>query len=312
MRSLLVALLLVSLAACSEPATEPTPTTPRTPSLLTTSTSVTIDFNLGGSGYCGQPAGSTFPPLTFTDNWLIAYPSYPCTLVSDHTGTEAIVYGYVDQGSGQGFSIAAPVHTVTLWVSNGFCCGFAATGTLGVSALAADGTVLAGPQTVQLATAWTQVTLTATGNSIAEIRFATPGSTYETGAGYVALDDVTLATETGPTPSFTGFFQPVDNGGVLNIAKAGSAIPVKFSLGGDFGLNVLLKVPTASAITCPTGAGADAIEEVATTLSGLTYDAATGQYTYVWKTQSSWRGTCKQVHMPLSDGIDHTALFQFR
>jgi hypothetical protein len=35
--------------------------------------------------------------------------------------------------------------------------------------------------------------------------------------------------------NFSGFFQPVDNLPTLNIAKAGSAIPVKFSLGGDQG-----------------------------------------------------------------------------
>ena len=36
---------------------------------------------------------------------------------------------------------------------------------------------------------------------------------------------------------FAGFFQPVDNG-ALNVAQAGSAIPVKFTLGGDQGLSV--------------------------------------------------------------------------
>ena len=38
---------------------------------------------------------------------------------------------------------------------------------------------------------------------------------------------------------FTGFFSPVDNLPILNIAKAGSTIPVKFSLGGDRGLGIL-------------------------------------------------------------------------
>ena len=37
--------------------------------------------------------------------------------------------------------------------------------------------------------------------------------------------------------SFNGFFQPVDNL-LLNVAKAGSAIPVKFSLGGNVGLGI--------------------------------------------------------------------------
>src|SRR5439155_10377852 len=38
--------------------------------------------------------------------------------------------------------------------------------------------------------------------------------------------------------NFTGFFQPVDNPPVYNRVKAGSGIPVKFSLGGDQGLDI--------------------------------------------------------------------------
>jgi hypothetical protein len=36
---------------------------------------------------------------------------------------------------------------------------------------------------------------------------------------------------------FTGFFAPLANAPTANFAKAGQAIPVRFSLGGDFGLN---------------------------------------------------------------------------
>ena len=38
-----------------------------------------------------------------------------------------------------------------------------------------------------------------------------------------------------PTFNFTGFFQPVDNLPAINVAAAGSSIPVKFSLGGNHG-----------------------------------------------------------------------------
>ena len=38
---------------------------------------------------------------------------------------------------------------------------------------------------------------------------------------------------------FTGFFSPVDNLPTVNVAKAGSTIPVKFSLGGNRGLGIL-------------------------------------------------------------------------
>jgi hypothetical protein len=45
---------------------------------------------------------------------------------------------------------------------------------------------------------------------------------------------------------------------------------------------------------------------------GLTYDAASGKYNYVWKTQKSWGGTCRQFTLRLTDGTDHIALFKFK
>ena len=45
--------------------------------------------------------------------------------------------------------------------------------------------------------------------------------------------------------------------------------------------------------------------------SSLSYDTTTGQYTYVWKTQKSWAGSCRQFTLRLSDGADHIALFMF-
>src|SRR5262249_53696701 len=54
-----------------------------------------------------------------------------------------------------------------------------------------------------------------------------------------------FAPRPGPPPfPFTGFFQPVDNTDssgrlILNRVKAGKAIPVKFSLGGYLGMDVV-------------------------------------------------------------------------
>ena len=38
---------------------------------------------------------------------------------------------------------------------------------------------------------------------------------------------------------FSGFFQPVDNPPITNVVKAGSSVPLVFSLGGNQGLGVL-------------------------------------------------------------------------
>jgi hypothetical protein len=105
---------------------------------------------------------------------------------------------------------------------------------------------------------------------------------------------------------FKGFLQPIDMNGVVNSMKAGSAVPIKFSLGGDMGLTVFATgYPTSAlvkdfALTLPT----DIVESQINTAgnSVLTYDAATGQYTYVWKTDKAWAGTCRQLNVRFNDG----------
>ncbi len=107
---------------------------------------------------------------------------------------------------------------------------------------------------------------------------------------------------------FSGFFPPIGPG--LNPAKAGSAVPVKFSLGGDRGLAILEDgYPASVQVDCVTGAP---IGSPVPTRSddGLTF--ANGQYSYVWKTDGSWAGTCRQLQVLLVDGTLHTALFRFK
>lgn len=113
---------------------------------------------------------------------------------------------------------------------------------------------------------------------------------------------------------FSGFFQPVDNAPTLNVAKAGSGIPVKFSLGGNQGLDVFQAgYPRVTTMSCSTSAPEDVIETTVTAGgSSLQYDATTNQYTYVWKTSSSWAGTCQRFDLGLNDGSTHTFLVEFK
>ena len=100
----------------------------------------------------------------------------------------------------------------------------------------------------------------------------------------------------------------------LNQVKAGAGVPVKFGLGGDFGLSIFATgYPTSKEIACNTGLPVDPIEETATiTNSGLKYDAAAGHYVYGWKTDKTWSGTCRELNMKLADGTDHPVKFQFK
>ena len=64
--------------------------------------------------------------------------------------------------------------------------------------------------------------------------------------------------------AWRGVFQPVDNQPMLNSVKAGSAIPVKFSLGGNQGLSIIASGYPASKVVACDAAPADAIEVTST------------------------------------------------
>jgi Subtilase family len=148
-------------------------------------------------------------------------------------------------------------------------------------------------------------------------------TTVPIGAATGSISVVTssgTATSTGSfsvavTYSFTGFFQPVANPPFINTEKAGRAIPVKFSLGGNQGLNILaMGYPTVTPIQCPNDAPMNTITDadtVAATASSLIYDAANDQYIYVWKTDKTWKNSCRKLTIRLNDGTDHIALFKF-
>jgi hypothetical protein len=113
---------------------------------------------------------------------------------------------------------------------------------------------------------------------------------------------------------FTGFFQPVDNLPVINMVKAGSAVPIKFSLGANFGLNILtVGSPGSGFIPCSSTDPVDTIETTVTAgSSSLSYDPTSNQYTYVWKTQSAWANTCRQLVVSFADGTTQRANFKFK
>jgi len=113
---------------------------------------------------------------------------------------------------------------------------------------------------------------------------------------------------------FTGFFSPVNNTPTLNMVNAGRAIPVKFSLSGNKGLSIFtVNSPQSGLIACDASAPVtDLTDTVNAGGSSLSYDAGSDQYNYVWKTDSSWAGTCRQLVVTLNDGSVHVANFKFR
>jgi hypothetical protein len=92
---------------------------------------------------------------------------------------------------------------------------------------------------------------------------------------------------------------------VYNISKAGSAVPLKFSLHGNQGLAIFAPGYPLSQQVLATGTFTDNTVTATAGESGLTYDAASDQYTYVWKTNKEWAGQNRQVVLALNDGVTY-------
>jgi predicted extracellular nuclease len=126
--------------------------------------------------------------------------------------------------------------------------------------------------------------------------------------GNFAVDETTVSV----LYNFTGFFQPVDNLPTVNTVKAGQGVPVKFSLNGDHGLDIFAAGYPKIEFTSCTSNTTDAIETTVTAgSSSLSYDAATDQYTYTWKTDKAWANKCGTLQITFNDGTTQSALFKF-
>jgi Fibronectin type III domain/Cellulase (glycosyl hydrolase family 5)/WD40-like Beta Propeller Repeat len=107
---------------------------------------------------------------------------------------------------------------------------------------------------------------------------------------------------------FSGFFSPVTNPPTLNSFKAGSTVPVKFSLHGNKGLAIFATgYPKVQPISCATRASTGSLTSASGTLA---YDRKRDIYTFSWKTTKSWAGTCRQLIVRLNDGTSHPADFR--
>ena len=89
---------------------------------------------------------------------------------------------------------------------------------------------------------------------------------------------------------------------------------MKFSLGGNRGLGIFeIGSPASQAVSCSGFTGTSAVDETVTSgVSSLQYSSSNDQYTYVWKTDRSWAGTCRVLVLTFNDGSQQRANFQFK
>lgn len=111
---------------------------------------------------------------------------------------------------------------------------------------------------------------------------------------------------------FTGFLPPINNVRTTPI-HPGKGVPIQFILGGFRGLDIFAAgSPSSVGISCPLSAGTGEVLVTDTPgNSGLSYDPGTDTYTYVWKTDKAWAGTCRRLIVAFGDGSVRTADFAF-
>jgi hypothetical protein len=116
-----------------------------------------------------------------------------------------------------------------------------------------------------------------------------------------------------------GFYQPVDNPDIVNVAKAGSTIPLKFEVfktisGEEITDTSIIQQPLkAQKISCNNinGSPTDEIDLTATGNTSLRYDPIEGQFIYNWKTPN-FKDTCWKVTVSTIDGSSIYAYFRLK
>ena len=110
---------------------------------------------------------------------------------------------------------------------------------------------------------------------------------------------------------FGGFYNPVVNRPGVNVMRAGDAIRIPFSLGGDQGLQIWTAGsdgPQVKRVSCQKNATQTQLKGGTNKVSGLSYES--GRYFYAWKTDKSMAGSCYRVTFELNDGTEHPLDFK--
>jgi hypothetical protein len=129
--------------------------------------------------------------------------------------------------------------------------------------------------------------------------------------GLVTPNSGSVCSTTIQTLPFKGFEPPVANFPHINTVRPGASVPVKFDLPG---IRATLRevlasgYPQSVAVSCSSPAALTSGDP--TTSEGRPSDDPGEDYTYIWKTNPSWRG-CRELIVKLVDGSYHLAVFDF-
>jgi 6-phosphogluconolactonase (cycloisomerase 2 family) len=129
------------------------------------------------------------------------------------------------------------------------------------------------------------------------------------GAGHETTVTHSYTVDAPPEPGFEGFVGSIHDGSVV---RAGSAVPIAFSLRGFHGLHVLADgSPSSARVDCDDPSEQLGDEAPAASADGLLFDEASGTYTFAWQTDRAWAYTCRAFTVTLRDGSAHQLVVRF-
>jgi hypothetical protein len=117
------------------------------------------------------------------------------------------------------------------------------------------------------------------------------------------------------TYKFDGFFSPVDNG-LVNVAKAGQTIPIKWRLTDANDVPIAYGSSFSGMFSsenlCIGGQPSDAVEETTSGSSGLQY-SGDGYWQFNWKTPKDYANKCRVLYMQYNSGAASPVVkFEFK
>ncbi|MFL5477192.1 MAG: PxKF domain-containing protein [Gemmatimonadales bacterium] len=246
-------------------------------------------------------------------------------ITTNPSGLSGVTVSYTLNGSPVAQPVNAGVYQVSATLNNPNYQAPAASGTLTIRQAAPDLHWTPGSLASGTPLGPSQLNATATGVGGASLTGSfsytpTAGSSFSAGtyslsvqftpaSGNYSAASKTVSITVSGAMNFAGFFSPVRNMPYVNTTHAGSAIPVKFTVGGFRGKNVLLQTPTSAEVACPAGAPENVVRPGLAVVPGLR--SLGYSYSYTWKTSSSWAGPCRMFVLTLADGSTHQALFRF-
>jgi hypothetical protein len=293
--------------------------------------------NFGGSGpqklvvdvESDNPAVATVSPSELTFNSCGDTPSVTVTGVS--AGTATISLSETSNNTGGSFNLAPATFSITVnQTQQATSLSVSANPTSAHYGDNVDLTATLTKTSDNSAISDKTVTFTDNGHSIGNAQTNASGQatlsrndlsvgSHSIKASFAGDNDY-LGSNAGPTNvnilawTISGFHKPVDMG-ILNDAKGGATVPLKFNVfkGATELTNTSVVNTFTQKIVCAAGAG-DAIEEYATGNTSLRYDGtpgADGQFIFNWKTPKS-PGSCYRVTLETKDGTPIYADFRLK